>query len=79
MRFRHRAGQHHGLSSAPASIDSLQEKDIESILGIVCSDTSMPSIWGVRLLGTTEHSRQNSFFQRCAPCSAVSTRIDTSS
>ncbi|CAL5218684.1 g392 [Coccomyxa viridis] len=41
-----RAGQNHRLSSAPPSIDSLQEKDIEAILGIVCSNTSMPSIWG---------------------------------
>ena len=44
-----RAGQNHRLSSAPSSIDALQEKDIEAILGIVCSDDSMPSIWGVRL------------------------------
>ena len=42
-----RAGRNHRLSTAPPSIDTLQEKDIEAILNIVCNDTSMPSIWGV--------------------------------
>ena len=51
-----RAGQNHRLSSAPPSIDSLQEKDIEAILGIVCSNTSMPSIWGVRCSFLASHS-----------------------
>lgn len=29
-------------------IQSLEERDIEAMLDIVCSETSMPSIWGVR-------------------------------
>ena len=44
-----RAGQDHRRSSAPHIMDTLQEKDIEAILGIVCNDTSTPSIWGVSL------------------------------
>ena len=43
-----RAGQDPRLSAPPLN-DTLQEKDIEAILGIVCKDTSMPSIGGVSL------------------------------
>ena len=63
-----RTGQANRLSSAPSSIDALQEKDIEAILGIVCSDTSMPSIWGVssQLLGISQRLEAVNYFSICA-------------
>lgn len=60
-----REGQQHRLANAPSGIDTLQEKDIGAILDIICSDTSMPSIWGVRDLAspTVHHSRSNQHTQ----------------
>lgn len=60
-----REGQQHRPANAPSGIDTLQEKDIGAILDIICSNTSMPSIWGVRDLAspTVHHSRSNQHTQ----------------
>ena len=43
-----REGHQHRLANVPSGTDTLQEKDIGAILDIICSDTTLPSIWGVR-------------------------------